>query len=389
VSGKEETALPRNRLFERYDKLLRTPSVTGSEEAVARCVAGELEKMGLSVIWSWYEEGKWPSIRATLKGTDRDAKSLLFAGHLDTVAVADGWETDPFTPTVIGDRVYALGSSDMKGGIAAILEAVNRFLDRSEGKAANKGALHIALAADEEGLSRGTYKMLQEGLKADMAIMAECRFNKIAVGFRGRYSMIADVRGVSAHASRYPSIGRNAVIDAAKLAIAVEQLPTKRDPAVGAGTWCVRHIEGGVKNTLTVPDKCGVFIDRYVVPGETLNGCVEQVLSAAESIGIGGSVEVNPSKRDTPFMEGFAVSEEHPLVLSLRRHFKDVTGYDAGLEIDQSVCDANYLAVLGGIPTATFGPSGEGFHGPNEFGSIREIEQATDIYVRVIEELLC
>lgn len=382
-------ALPDNRLFARYDRLIRTPSVTGSEEAAAAYVAGELENMGLTAEWYWAEEGKWPSVKATLKGSDPSAKSLLLIGHLDTVAVTEGWRTDPFTPVVDGDRVYALGSSDMKGGIAAILEAVNRFIEKNDGRPPNRGDLHLAFSADEEGLSRGTYKLLQEGLAADMAIMAECRFSNIAIGFRGRYSMTADVRGAAAHASRYPEAGRNAIIDAAKLAVAIEELPTAKHPEVGSGTWCIRHIEGGIKTTLSVPDKCAIFIDRYVVPGETPESCVAQVLGAAKSLGIGDRVDVALTKRDTPFMESFAIDRDHPLLLSVIRRFKEVAGREPSLEIDRSVCDSNYLVVLGNIPTVTFGPSGEGFHGPNEFGSIKEVEQATEIFERVIRDIIC
>ncbi|MDR1508832.1 MAG: M20/M25/M40 family metallo-hydrolase [Synergistaceae bacterium] len=387
--GSEERYLPDNRLFARYDRLIRTPSVTGSEEAVAGYVAGELESMGLPVEWHWAEEKKWPSLKTTLKGSDPSAKSLLLIGHLDTVAVTEGWRTDPFTPVVDGDRVYALGSSDMKGGIAAILEAVNRFIEKSGGRPQNRGDLHLAFSADEEGLSRGTYKLLKEGLSADMAIMAECRFSNIAIGFRGRYSMTADVRGAAAHASRYPEMGRNAIIDAAKLAVAIEELPTAKHPEAGSGTWCIRHIEGGIKTTLSVPDKCGIFIDRYVVPGETPESCTAQVLGAAKSLGIEDRVTVALTKRDTPFMESFVIERDHPLLLSVTRNFREVTGSDPSLEIDRSVCDSNYLVVLGGIPTVTFGPSGEGFHGPNEFGSIKEVEQAAEIYERVIRDIIC
>lgn len=379
-------ALPDTRLFHRYDTLIRTPSVTGDEGKIAAYVASELEKMGFSTVWSRFGDQRRPSIWATLKGSDSSASSLLLAGHLDTVAVAQGWKTDPFVPVVEGDRVYGLGSSDMKGGIAAILEAANRMIESGR---INRGDLHIALVADEEGYSGGTYKLLQDGLKADMAIMAECRFKKIAIGFRGRYSFVANVMGVSAHASMYPAVGRNAVIDASRLAIEVEKLPTALHPAVGSGTWCVRHIEGGIRGTLSVPDKCALFIDRYVVPGESMEGCVAQILSAAEALGIRDRVEVAPSSRETPFMEGFSIPEDHPLVASVVRHFKAVTGEEASLEMDPSVCDSNYLTVIGGIPTVTFGPSGEGFHAPNEFGSIREIEQATQIYERVMEEFIC
>jgi succinyl-diaminopimelate desuccinylase len=346
--------------------------------------------MGLPVEWHWAGDGKWPSVKATLKGSDPSAKSLLLTGHLDTVAVTEGWKTDPFTPVVDGDRVYALGASDMKGGLAAILEAVNRFIEKSGGGGhKNKGDLHLAFVADEEGLSRGMHKMLKDGLTADMAIMAECRFKNIAIGFRGRYSFMADVSGVAAHASIYPGVGRNAIIDAAKLALAVENLPTAVHPEAGAGTWCVRHIEGGIKTTLSVPDKCGVFIDRYVVPGESAESCIEQVREAANSLGIGDRVNVALTKRETPFMESFVIDRDHPLLLSVLRHFREVAGCEASLEMDRSVCDSNYLVVLGGIPTVTFGPSGEGLHGPNEFGSIKEIDQAAEIYERVIGDIIC
>jgi succinyl-diaminopimelate desuccinylase len=151
----------------------------------------------------------------------------------------------------------------------------------------------------------------------------------------------------------------------------------------------VRHIEGGIKTTLSVPDKCGIFIDRYVVPGESLESCLRQVKQAAEALGMGDRVSVAPAPRPTPPMEGFVIERGHPLLLSILRRFKEVSGEEASLEIDRSVCDSNYLAVLGNIPTVTFGPSGEDFHGPNEFGSIKEIEMAVDIYEKVIEDMIC
>jgi succinyl-diaminopimelate desuccinylase len=379
--------LPGGRLYGRYDRLVRTPSVTGSEEKAAEYIAGELERMGLEAEWSWYEEGRWPSLYAESPGTDPAAPSMLMMGHIDTVAVAEGWRTDPFSPVVDGDRVYGLGTMDMKGGLAAILEAVNRFIESGASKKA-RGTLKLAFVADEEGLSRGTYKLLRDGLSADMALMADCGFDGISVGFRGRYSFNAEVRGVSAHASLYPEAGRNAVIDAGRLAERVEALPTKTHPEAGSGTWCVRHMEGGVKETLSVPDKCSLFIDRYVVPGETSEGCAEQIMEAARSLGLEGNVSVGLVPRPTPYMESFVVDKNLPLLKSVEKNYRDVTGDAPALRIDRSVCDSNYLVTLGKIPTVTLGPSGEGLHGPNEYGSIREIGLATEIYLKTLEDML-
>lgn len=380
------SGLPNERLFERYDRMLRIPSMTGEEENIAAYIKDELEAMGLSVEVCRFEEGKSPSLLARLAGGEKGAPSLLFAGHIDTVAVTEGWETDPFTPTVDGDKVYALGAMDMKGGVAAILEAVNRFVEAG-GK--NRGDLIVALAADEENLSRGTHEMLRRGLKADMAIMAECRFAEMAIGFRGRVGVKVVVKGLAAHAAHYPKVGRNAVLDAAKLVLAVESLPTAVHPEFGSGAWCARYIGGGVRDTLTVPDRCELYIDRYLVPGETLEGVIDQVRKAAEAEGIGNRVEIEPSPRPTPFMRGFVIPREHAIVQSARKRFKEVVGEEPTLRTDPSVCDSNYLTALGGIPTLTFGPSGMGLHAPNEYGSIQEIRQCVEIYLGVIEDIIC
>lgn len=378
--------LPKDRLFSRYDRMLRIPSATGDEERIAAYIRGELEAMGVAVEVHRFAEGKSPSLLAKIEGSERGAPSLLLAGHIDTVAVAEGWETDPFTPTVKGDRVYALGAQDMKGGIAAILEAVNRFIEKG---AKNRGDLILAFSSDEENLSRGTYDLLQRGLTADMAIMAECRFMEMAIGFRGRVSMKVAVRGLAAHAAHYPQVGRSAVVDAARLVLAVENLPTAVHPEFGPGTWSVRYIEGGVRDTLTVPDHCAFYIDRYLVPGETLESVIDQVAGAAKEAGLESRVEITPTVRPTPFMQGFVIPRDHKIVQSVSRRFREVVGEQAGIGTDPSVCDSNYLAVLGEIPTLTFGPSGKGLHAPNEYGSIREIQQCTEIYLGVIEDILC
>lgn len=381
-----------SRLRRRYFDLIRIQSTPGTEAEIASYLEKELRAMGLPVTYHWYvsPDGskRWPSLvtRISTKNyTDSSSPKLLLTGHMDTVEVVKGWKTDPFTPEEDGDLVYGLGSCDMKGGIAAILEVLSVL---QEEKVPLKGELVVSFVSDEEGLSRGTYKLLQDGVCADMAIMAECRYAAAALGFRGRYCYKVSFAGLSAHASKYPDLGENAIITASKIAQALESLDTAEDVEMGRGTWIVRWIHGGVRETLCVPDRCEMLVDRYVVPGETKESCEEQILNLTKTFGLQDKVKVELLSRETPFMEGCRIDKEHPLVGILQKHYQKEVGQNLSLVYDPSVCDSNYLMVLGGIPTITFGPSGKGMHEANECGRFSEVLGAARIYVETVREIL-
>lgn len=368
-----------------YD-MIKIRSVTGEEVKLAEYVYDKLKSFGLEPKMSYYEgddNKQSPSVYATLD-SGKPGRKIMLIGHIDTVKVAEGWETDPFTPTEVGDRTYGLGAMDMKGGLAAILATAKYYC---ENKDKFTGELLFVFVSDEENLSKGTYQLVNEGLGADMAIMAECRFDNMAIGFRGRYSIEVTVKGKAAHASRYPEVGENALISGGKLAIAIEELPTLIHPDLGGGTWVVRSIEGGVKNALIVPEKCELFVDRYTVPGETYEVCEKQILEAAEKLGLKDKVDVRLKPRKSAYMEPFAIAQDHELVQTVLETFKEVTGEDLKIEYDKSVCDSNILANSLNIPTVTFGPSGGNMHGANEYGHIYHVVSAAEIYIKTVAKL--
>lgn len=371
------------RLIKTYLDLIRINSISGNERDLATFIADKLTKIGLGVQWH-HKDNIGPSIYAELKGKNQ-GPTLLMIGHMDTVDIMNGWNTDPFNPTIDGDKVYGLGACDMKGGIAAILENIESIV---EDNIELGGTIAVAFVSDEELLSRGTYQLLDSGLKADMAIMAECRFHEAAIGFRGRYSIDVTVSGKTGHASKYPYVGESAIINASKLAIEIEKLPTLVHPEMGEGTWCIRHIEGGIKSTLNVPDTCKIFVDRYTTPEETYEICKVQILEAAKKLGLDGKVKVELVPRELPYMEAFEISKDHPLVRTLQDKFKKVTNKDLTLGYDKSVCDSNLLVRLGNIPTITFGPSGENMHQANEYGYLSQVKASCQIYFETIKSML-
>ncbi|NCB64281.1 MAG: M20 family peptidase [Clostridia bacterium] len=368
--------------------MIRINSVNGHEVNLADYIAKELRAMNLDPKYSYFPEDREtkvrPSVYAALD-SGKPGKTLMLIGHIDTVKVAEGWRTDPFTPTEDGDKTHGLGAMDMKGGLAAILETLEYY---SAHRDELSGSILACFVSDEEGLSKGTYQLVDEGITADMAIMAECRYTDVAIGFRGRYSIEVTVHGVAAHASHYPAVGENALITGSKLAAAIEALPTLEHHNLKHGTWCVRHLEGGNKGTLVVPERCDIFVDRYVVPGETYELCEQQILDAAKALGLEGKVDVRLKPRESPYMQSFALEPDDRLVVTLQEQFKSVTGEDLPVSYDPSVCDSNILAVSLGIPTITFGPSGGGMHAANEYGHAYQVKNCAEIYKKTVKALL-
>lgn len=377
-----------DKIIKRWYDMIRINSINGHEVNLADYVAKELRAMNLEPHYSYFPEDREEKVRPsiwTILDSGKPGKTVMLIGHIDTVSVASGWETDPFTPTEDGDKVHGLGAMDMKGGLAAILETLEYY---SQHKDEFTGCIEACFVSDEEGLSKGTYQLVEEGITADYAIMAECRYDNVAIGFRGRYSFEVTVHGVAAHASHYPAVGENALITGGKLAAAIEALPTLTHPNLKHGTWCVRYMEGGNAGTLVVPESCYLFVDRYVVPGEDEKTCIRQMEEAAASLGLEGKVDIRLKPRSSPYMQSFSLEPNDPLVTTLRDKFKEVTGEELPVAYDPSVCDSNILAVSLGIPTVTFGPSGGGMHAANEYGHPWQVKNCAEIYKRTVKELL-
>ena len=375
-------------IIQRWYDMIRINSVNGHEVDMADYVAGQLRAMGLEPRYSYFPEDRETKERPsvwTVLDSGKPGKTVMLIGHIDTVAVSDKWNTNPFEPTEIDGKVYGRGAMDMKGGLAAILETLEYY---TQHKDEITGRIEACFVSDEEGLSKGTYQLVEEGIGADYAIMAECRYDNVAIGFRGRYSFEVTVHGVAAHASHYPAVGENALISGGRLAAAIEALPTLTHPDLKHGTWCVRYMEGGNAGTLVVPDSCYLFVDRYVVPGENDETCIAQILGAARELGLEGKVDVRLKPRSSPYMQSFALAEDDPLVVTLQEKFREVTGGDLPVAYDASVCDSNILAVSLGIPTLTFGPSGGNMHADNEYGYAWQVRNCAEIYKRTVAELL-
>lgn len=275
--------------------LVGTSSVTGTEGDVQRLVAKKLDEYGLGVeIFHSSEEeiadyimhvGEQetfedrPSIVAKQPGAG-DGKSLMLAGHIDTVPVEDRsrWSYSP-EGEVVGERIYGLGSSDMKGGVAAAM-IVPRIL--SDLGVRLNGDLLINTVTGEEDGGLGTMSTILNGYRADGIVITEPTDSKVNIASGGSLVFRITVTGKAAHGGN-----RNAGVSAIEKFVPIFQdllaweaerqatvhhplydvFPNKFPISVGvvrAGDWAS-----------TVPDRLVVEGRLGFLPNESMEGMMQ------------------------------------------------------------------------------------------------------------------
>src|SRR6516165_5910628 len=220
-------------------------------------------------------------------------RTILFEAHQDTVPI-DHMTIEPFGAHIEGDRLYGRGACDIKGGMAAMLAAFARVVREKPRGAAN---LIMACAVDEEFTFRGVLELMKQGMKADMAVVAEPTELNIVNAHKGVVRWHLITTGQSCHSSR-PERGINALYRMGRVLTAIEHYAAKlcagkADPLLGPATMSVGRIEGGT-SVNTVPDLCKIEIDRRLLPGEDPHAAPGQCLEFLEQEGIDFPVISDP-----------------------------------------------------------------------------------------------
>lgn len=132
-----------------------------------------------------------------------------FLGHTDTVEVIEGWETNPFDLKIKNDKIYGLGTCDMKGGIAAMLEAISK-IDFSK----LKYGMKVYFTYDEETNFKGILDIIKlNEIFPDTMIFGEPTNNEYVVGSKGLLQCEINFKGIKVHSSN-PEKGKSANMNA-------------------------------------------------------------------------------------------------------------------------------------------------------------------------------
>jgi len=351
-----------------------TTNPPGLEKPCAEYIGTILKQGGFDI--DYYDlAAERTNLIARLRGGS-NSYPLYFSGHIDTIPVGDSdWSKDPFNGETEGDKIYGRGSTDMKGGVAAMVIACLRLAELSKGKT----GITLIITASEENGCLGAHYLAQHGTilgTAGALIVGEPTSNYPLIGHKGAIFLEAETYGTAAHGSM-PEQGSNAIYKAAH---AVRKLETydfdfPAHPLFGPPTLNVGTITGG-NSMNVVPDHASIGVDIRTVPGQSN----EKVMANIESC-LGTDIELTClTNADAVFTD-----PKHEWV----QHVYDIMeSYLSERPVPRGASyftDASALAaVMGNPPTIILGPGEpEMAHKTDEFCYISKIEEAAAVYIEI------
>lgn len=372
-----------------------SPNLPGDETAPAEVVRAALARYGLPEGQTLALEPHRPNVIVRIDGA-RPGPHLAICGHLDTKPVgdaADQWRTDPFTATIDGDRLYGLGSTDMKGAVAAMILAGAAYQSVADRLS---GSLSLIFTADEEHGSRyGAEHLSREGgLDVDAIVLAEPSgltrdWEATRIVSRGVCCFRVLVGGTQTHSSisdALPTV--NAVEAMAKTMVGLRRELRPRvpphplcptGPTINIGVKALGGVGYGV-----IPGHAEFWTDIRTTPGMTYDALREDIEAALarvapETPGATVTLDFSP---DIGWVDATEVPADHPAVVAVQSAAAQVLGDAPPLAAFHGGTDAWAFQSIAGIPTiAAFGPGLLPLaHGPNEWVSITALEQAVAMF---------
>lgn len=353
------------------------------------------------VVGRYYEWAKgWPRYVLVARRCSDEGPTLHLSGHYDVVPPGEGWSvTDPFTPKVVGGRLYGRGAVDMKGGLAAIVGAV-RALAESDWRI--RGCVEVSMVPDEEtGGETGTKWMLDEGLvRPDYVVVTEpSGVANIWHGNKGNLWFRFVVEGKQAHASS-PWEGLNAFEGAVLLAkmFMDEYKPLIEskvsrfdygDPRAARGVATMGgEVRCGEKINI-LPGRCSFSVDRRLIIEESVEEVrkeVEDFLRRAreklEHLGYRVGVEY------VGWSEPAYTDPDSELINSLADAVEEVTGVRPSRTVCAGGLDTRYF-MAAGAQAATYGPGPLDLaHQVDEYVNIDDVVNVSRVLVRLAKKLL-
>lgn len=363
------------RLLRTAIQLIEVPSPTRSAAAVADRLAEILAEDGLAVE---RPEAGWPAAPAVAArfDTGQAGRTLQFNGHLDTVHL-------PFVPPRVQNGVlYGSGASDMKGGIAAAVEAVRAL--RDTGRLPRGRVLLTAHDLHESPWGDGSQvdRLIDDGYIGDAVLLPEYLCDRLPVVGRGLAVLEVLVRreGEPIHEVLGGIDQPNVIAAGAEIvrqfAALDRELSLRRHPLAGRESLFVGQVSSGEIYNQS-PTEFRLWGTRRWLPGTEIESVRQQYLQLIERVS--RDFRVHVEGRFQLARDAFEL-EPGPLVTAFQRAHRATKGHELPEGAKPFVDDGNAFIRRGGVPAITHGPDGKGAHTVHEAVAIDELVRVANAY---------
>jgi len=318
-----------------------------------------------------------------------DSGSLFaFAGHTDVVPAGDenAWNTKPFEPTIKDGYLYGRGAADMKGGLASMVTATEKFIKENPN---HKGRIAFLITSDEEGVAvNGTVKVM-DYLKANEQKIDYCLLGEpsstsstgdvIKNGRRGSLNGILKINGKQGHVA-YPHLAKNPIhLVSPALDDLCNQEWDNGNDYFPATSFQISNMHSGDGVTNVIPGDAQVkFNFRYSTETnkENLQKKVHEILDLHN---LDYSIEWSHS--GYPFL-----TPKGELVSACVEAIKKTKGIDTELSTSGGTSDGRFIAQEG-TQVVELGPVNATIHQINESVLVQDLDDLSEIYYQVLRKI--
>lgn len=318
----------------------------------------------------------------------QQAPTFIFAGHTDVVPVGSDWKTDPFTAVVENGMLFGRGAADMKGSLAAMVVATERFVaDYPE----HQGAIGFLITSDEEGPAiDGTVKVCEylkdKSQRIDYALVGEPSSSTklgdvIKNGRRGSLNAKLNIIGKQGHIA-YPHLADNPIH---QMAPAIDDLCNevwdKGNDYFPATSFQISNINAGTGATNVIPGNVEILFNFRYSTESTHERLQQRVLEILDRYNFKYQIEWEHS--GYPFL-----TEQGQLVSACADAIREVKGIDTELSTSGGTSDGRFIAPILDAQVVELGPLNATIHQVNECVSVKDLDDLTNVYYQILKKLL-
>ncbi len=365
-------------------ELINRKTLTPNDNGCQKLIAERLKKNGFRA-----EHLRFDDVDNLWVTHGNSGPLFVFAGHTDTVPVGpiEKWNTDPFKAEIKEGYLYGRGAADMKSGVAAMVTAAERYVQKNP---THNGTIALLITSDEEGPSiNGTRKVIdylnEKKIKIDWCVLGEPSSDKqladvIRIGRRGSLNGILKINGIQGHVA-YPEKAKNPIHEAARFLNELTSIEWDHgNDSFPPTSFQISNINAGTGADNVIPDALNLLFNFRFSTEISQDEIENKVENLLQKYNLNYALEWKLS--GAPFL-----TNSGSLIDAATAAIKEIIGIDTICSTGGGTSDGRFIAPTG-AETIELGVVNETIHKINECVKVEDLDTISDIYERVLDKLL-